>query len=142
MSPALAAIYTDPHMSSGAPVHEIDPMLTEDEFAQFGPCAKKYSYPEFFLEEWVRVQREMETQIGEERAARKRDREERKQQRLLQKKEGKSVKKKNINWRDRCVSCFINMHCSNTIYSNTAAQICTLLFIITIENICIVIYIF
>ena len=53
----LAALYNHESVAIVSPVHEIDRLLTDEELAKFGPCAKKYSYPDYFLEEWLQVQR-------------------------------------------------------------------------------------
>ena len=104
MPPSMRERYEDSSLGRPAPVQEMDRLLPPDDLAQHGgSCAKKYSYPEFFFEEWCRVQAEEQSQLSELKGHKTKERRERKQRRILEKQKSnvQKTQKKGINWRDR-----------------------------------------
>eukprot|EP01036_Dinobryon_divergens_P038032 gene38032-49851_t len=104
MPASLAAVYNAPSMIQAPPVHIMDSLLTDDELQQFGRCSKKYSNPEYFREEWIKTQQEEDRKLAEIRLNRRREREERRKEKLLKRQDSKCEKKKGLNWRNRYVN--------------------------------------
>jgi WAS family protein 2 len=108
MPNALKTIYTSNHIKKIPKVHEMDIYLTAEELAKSGPSVTRYSYPQFFINEWTREEEERQAKQREENVKRKKERGERRQKEKAEKQKAKtavkSEKKKGLNWKDRFVS--------------------------------------
>lgn len=98
----LRVRYLGSEVSMPPALEQMDVLIPLDELTKMGgSCSKLYSDPEFFLAEWIREKNEEETKLFESKLNRKKERRERRQQRVMAKSESNTDVKKELNWRNR-----------------------------------------
>ena len=105
--------YESESMNRMPAVTVMDKYLTSDELATKGSCKTQYSHPDFFINEWVKLEEAKMEKKKEEKRLKRLERQERKAKLRAEKERKSSVrnsslteKKKGLNWKERCLFFF------------------------------------
>jgi len=82
----IKARFDDPSVLRPPQIKEIDSFFPAEQISTVhsGSCFKKYSNPEFFLQEWFRTQQEEQKILEAEKEKKAKGKQERKQQRMIE----------------------------------------------------------